>query len=375
MAAKPGKVFIIAEAGVNHNGSIAVAKRLVKAAALAGADAVKFQAFRADRLATRQVPKAEYQKKTTGNSQSQWQMLKLLELGEAAHIRLKKYTEALGIEFLSSPFDLKSADMLIKKIGVKKIKVPSGEITNAPLLLKLASSGLPMIVSTGMSTMKEIEEALGVLAFGYTRRKPDKLSCASFRKAFKSSRGKNAIRKKITLLQCTTQYPAPSELAHLRVMRVFGKRFGVSVGYSDHTKGIAASLVAVALGASVIEKHLTLDQTMEGPDHKASLKPDRFREMVEKIRRQEDLLSEVGKNEMRRLLGRPKKSVSPIEKKNRQVARKSIISSKLIRAGELFSEKNLDTKRSGQGISPMRYWDVLGKTAVKNFTPGEMIYL
>ncbi len=355
------RVYIIAEAGVNHNGVFVLAKKLVRAAADAGADAVKFQAFRADALATAEAKKAFYQKKTTGRKGSQLQMLKALELDEAAHLKLKTYAKQLRLDFLSSPFDEESARMLIQKIGVRRLKVPSGEITNAPLLLELASSGLPVILSTGMSTLEEIREALGVLAFGYTRAVSQKPSRVAFQKAFKSRRGQALIQKKVTLLQCTTEYPAPYDEVHLRAMDSLKDEFRVAVGLSDHTPGFVVSIAAAARGAEVIEKHLTLDRSMEGPDHRVSLEPAEFKQMVQAVRLVE------------RALGSAQKKVTPSEQKNRPIARKSLVAARRIRAGELFSEGDLAAKRSGPGISPVRYWDLLGKAARKNYAAGERI--
>lgn len=356
-------VYIIAEAGVNHNGVFSLAKKLVFAAAEAGADAVKFQSFRADALATPEAKKAAYQKKTTGRKGSQWQMLKALELSEAAHLKLKDCAQQLHLDFLSSPFDGESARMLIRKVGIKKLKVPSGEITNAPLLLELASSGLPVILSTGMSTPEEIREALSVLAFGYARAASEKPSKAAFRKAFTSRRGQETIRKKVTLLQCTTEYPAPYDEVNLRAMDSLRDEFHVAVGLSDHTPGFVVSVAAAARGAEVIEKHLTLNRNMKGPDHKASLEPAEFKQMVQAVRLVE------------RALGSAQKIVTRSEEKNRPIARKSLVAARRIRAGEVFGVGDLAAKRSGFGISPMRYWDILGKAARKDYAAGERIAL
>lgn len=288
------RAFIIAEAGVNHNGSLEMAKELVSRAAEAGADAVKFQTFRANSIISKHAQKAEYQKRTTSNEESQLEMVKKLEMDLAMHEELVACCEANGIQFLSTPFDLESVDLLSRQIGVDQLKIPSGEITNAPLLLKAASTGLPVILSTGMATLGEVEEALGVLAFGYMIL--DKApSRDAFAEAFTSTEGQDAIRQKVTLLHCTTEYPAPYEDVNLRAMDTLYAAFGLPVGLSDHTDGIAIPIAAAARGARVIEKHFTLDKSLPGPDHKASLEPDELMQMIASIRQVEQALGAARK--------------------------------------------------------------------------------
>ncbi|MEM9695660.1 MAG: N-acetylneuraminate synthase family protein, partial [Myxococcota bacterium] len=273
--------YIIAEAGVNHNGSRARAADLVRAAKAAGADAVKFQTFTAARLARRRAPKAEYQQKTTGRGESQFEMLKRLELPDQAFLELRDLCAEEGIDFLSSPFDSESLALLVE-LGVTRVKLGSGELTNAPLLYDAAATGLPLILSTGMSTLGEIEEALGVLALGIRGDRPT--SRAAFRAAFREARAAPQLTERVTLLHCVTQYPTPPEEVQLRAMATIRRAFEVAVGYSDHTLGIGVPIGAVALGATMIEKHFTLDRTLPGPDHAASLEPDELGQMVTEIR-------------------------------------------------------------------------------------------
>ncbi len=354
------KVYVIAEAGVNHNGDLNLAKRLIDASKAAGADAVKFQTFKADALVSKNAEKADYQKKSTSVSETQWQMLKKLELDERAHRELLAYAARAGIDFLSTPFDLKSLELLTA-LGLKRLKIPSGEITNAPLLLAASRTGLPVIVSTGMTDLNDIERALGALAFGYLNRYAKPAGQADFEKAFYSAKGAAVLREKVTLLHCTTEYPAPFEAIHLFAMDTLRARFGLSVGLSDHSVGIAASVAAAARGAQVIEKHLTLDKKLPGPDHRASLSPSEFSELVQMVRQVEVLL------------GSSEKKPADCEIKNRMVARKSLVAKEDIRKGERFTEKNLTAKRPGSGLSPMQYWDLIGKTAKKSFKRDEAV--
>lgn len=329
------KTFIIAEAGVNHNGSIELAKELIAKGAEAGVDAVKFQSFKADKLVTVNAEKAEYQVANTGNSQeSQYQMIKKLELDYAKHQELMDYATSLGVMFLSSAFDLESIDLL-KDLGLGVFKIPSGEITNLPYLRKTAKTGKKVILSTGMSTLGEIEEALDVL--------------------------KENGAKEITVLHCNTEYPTPMSDVNLTAMNTMKEAFKVPVGYSDHTLGIEVPIAAVALGATVIEKHFTLDKTMEGPDHKASLEPDELKQMVTSIRNIEQALGDGVKT--------PTKS----ERKNKAIARKSLIAKTNIAKGDVFTEDNLDIKRPGTGISPMLWDEVVGTKAAKDYTADELI--
>lgn len=346
--------MIIAEAGVNHNGSRELALRLVDAAADAGTDVVKFQAFRAEALAATFAPKAEYQAKTTGAAQSQLEMLRSLELGEADFREIRQHCRKRGIRFLATPFDEQSLDDLVNKHEVEAIKLGSGDVTNAPLLARAARSRRRVILSTGMSTLAEVEEALGVLAYGYapTQEPP---SLDAFRQAFRSSAGQEALRRNVTLLHCTTEYPAAYEDVNLRAMDTLRATFGLPVGLSDHTPGIHVAVTAVARGAVVIEKHLTLDRDLPGPDHRASLEPGEFRQLVTAIRQVEAAL------------GSDTKAPAPGELANVSVARRSLVAARDIRKGETFTAENLAVKRPGSGTSPMHYWEWLGRVAERDY--------
>ncbi len=330
------KTLIIAEAGVNHNGDMKIARRLIDAAFDAGADAIKFQTFKADKLVSRTAPMAEYQKNTTGRNVTQYEMIKKLELDINAHEELAGYCREKGIEFLSTAFDLESIDLLVG-LGLSKFKVPSGEITNLPYLRKIGGLEKDIILSTGMSDLSEVEDALNVL------------------------QGAGTSINNIIVLHCNTEYPTPFEDVNLLAMISIREAFKVKVGYSDHTPGIEVSVAAVAMGATVIEKHLTLDRKMEGPDHKASLEPDELRSMVKAIRNIEIAMGD----------GVKKPSAS--ELKNKEVARKSIVASMNIRKGELLSEDMLTTKRPGSGISPMEWDNVVGQTASRDIKADELI--
>ena len=352
--------YIIAEAGVNHNGSLDSAKRLIEVAADAGADAVKFQTFKADRLVSGNAPKAEYQLRTTGKIESQLEMIRKLELDENAHITLIEHCRSCGIEFLSTPFDLESVNLLTRTFNLSRLKLPSGEITNAPLLLEVAKSSTAVILSTGMSTLGEIEDALGVLAFGYLY--PDACpSIEAFRNAYSSETGQAVLHEKVVLLHCTTEYPAPYAEVNLRAIDTMRAAFGLPVGFSDHTEGISVAIAAVAREAAIIEKHFTLDRNLPGPDHKASLEPTELKAMVAAIRGVEQAL------------GLSYKKPTPSETKNIVVARKSIVAECPIRQGELFSTTNLTTKRPGNGISPLRYWEFINKPAQKSYEKDELV--
>lgn len=315
--------FIIAEAGVNHNGSIDLALQLVDAAKASGADAVKFQTFRAERLAARAAQKAAYQERTTASTESQFQMLQRLELDVAAHRRLMDHCQQIGIQFLSSPFDMESADLLAE-MNLPLFKVPSGEITNLPFLKHIARKGKPMIVSTGMSTLGEVEEAVQVL--------------------------RDAGATQLTLLHCVTEYPAPYDEINLRAMQTLKVAFGLPVGYSDHTPGIEIAVAAVALGAEVIEKHLTLDRALPGPDHHASLEPKEFAQMVSSIRRVEASL------------GNGIKRPVPCEVPNIAVARKSVVAAQALAAGHQLTAADLEIKRPGNGLAPKLLPALIGRT-------------
>jgi len=328
-------IFIIAEAGVNHNGSLDLAKQLIDKAQWAGADAVKFQSFRATSLMTESAPKADYQKKTTGE-ESQFEMIKRLELDYDSHIILKEYADKKGIEFMSTPFDHESIDLL-SRIGVRRFKVGSGDLTNLPYLRYMAGHSLPIILSTGMSDMKEIKAVVDALKdIGFPKRD-------------------------ITILHATTEYPAPVNEVNLMAMQSMSTELGIEIGYSDHTQGIEIPIAAAALGATVIEKHFTLDRNMEGPDHKASLEPQELKAMVEAIRKVE--LS----------LGDGVKVPTLSEAKNKTAARKSLVAAQSIVKGELFTEENLCVKRPGSGLSPMRWDEFIGRPAPKNYEKDELI--
>ncbi len=346
--------LIIAEAGVNHNGSRDLALRLVDAAAEAGADVAKFQIFRADALAAASAPKADYQVQTTGFGQGQLDMLRRLELGEEDFRAIQRRCRERGIRFLATPFDEQSLDDLTSKYNVDAIKLGSGEVTNAPLLLRAARTGRPVILSTGMSTLAEVEAALGVLAYGYapTQGPP---SLDAFRKAFRSAAGQEALRCHVTLLHCTTEYPAVYEDVNLRAIDTLRATFGLPVGLSDHTPGIHVAVAAIARGAIAIEKHLTLDRNLPGPDHRASLEPGEFQQLVTAIRQVEAAL------------GSDTKAPAPGELANVPVARRSLVAARDIHKGERFTTENLAVKRPGNGASPMRYWEWLGRIAERDY--------
>ncbi len=328
--------LIIAEAGVNHNGDLELAKQLVDAAAEAGADLVKFQTFSAERLVTRSAPKAEYQTRTTEKDESQFAMLRQLELSDEMHEALMAHCRERGIGFFSTGFDIPSLDYLAS-LGAERFKVPSGEITNLPYLRHIGSFGKPVILSTGMATLGEIEDALAVLEAAGTP------------------------RERITVLHCNTEYPTPMQDVNLLAMTRIRDAFGVAVGYSDHTAGTEVPIAAVALGATVIEKHLTLDRNLPGPDHKASLEPDEFAAMARSIRNIEQAMGDGIK--------RP----SPSEAKNKPIAGKSLVAVKPIKVGERFTPENLTAKRPGTGISPMRWDEVVGRTATRDYSADELI--
>ena len=354
------RTYIIAEAGVNHNGSLDMATKLIDIAVDSGADAVKFQTFKAARVVSRSSPKAEYQTKTTDASESQFDMIKKLELDETAHKLLIEHCRKQGIQFLSTPFDAESVDLLAKTFGLPILKLPSGEITNAPLLLKAAQTGKSVILSTGMSTLGEIESALGVLAFGYMGRAGNP-SLEVFQRAFYSEKGQMTLKEKVTLLHCTTEYPAPFNEANLKAIDTMRAAFGLPIGFSDHTQGIAIALAAVARGAVAIEKHFTLDRNLPGPDHKASLEPHELKSMVQSVRQVETAL------------GSGLKLPSMSEMKNIKTARKSLAAANDIKKGELFTDDNLTAKRPGNGISPLNYWDLLGKVSNRDYLQDEII--
>ena len=330
------KVFVIAEAGVNHNGNIDIAKKLVDVAAKAGADAVKFQTFKAENIVCKNAEKAEYQKCTTGEEENQFSMLKKLELTEEMHKDLLDYCSTKNIMFLSTPFDLESIDYL-DKVGIEIMKIPSGEITNYPYLVKMAKTKKTIIMSSGMSALSEIENAVKIL--------------------------RNNGAKEVIVLHCNTEYPTPFEDVNLKAMLTIKDKLNLEVGYSDHTMGIEVPIAAVAMGASVIEKHFTLDRCMDGPDHKASLEPKELEVMIRAIRNVE------------KAMGDGIKLPSASEKKNISIVRKSIVAKKEILKGEIFTEDNLTVKRPGNGISPMCWNDLVGQKATKDYMVDEMIVI
>lgn len=329
-------IYIIAEAGVNHNGSFTLACRLADAAKAAGADCVKYQTFRSERIISQYAPKAEYQKRSTGAGGSQLDMVRKLELSYEEFAALKQYCDSIGIAFLSTPFDLESIDFL-NQMDMPFWKIPSGEVTNLPYLLAIAKTKKPVVMSTGMCELEEIRAAVDVLRANGT--------------------------PEITLLHCNTEYPTPYGDVNLRAMGTLRKEFGTKVGYSDHTRGIEVPVAAAALGAEIIEKHFTLDRGMEGPDHKASLEPQELATMVESV------------HHIEQALGNGVKTATPSERKNRTVARKSIVAARAIAQGELLTAENLTVKRPGSGISPMKWFEVLGTPAIHNFQEDELIEL
>ena len=360
MTAEPG-TFFIAEAGVNHNGDIALARQLIDIAAAAGANAVKFQTFRADQVVSRSAPKAEYQTRTTDGAESQLEMIRGLELSEADHAQLIDHARARDIEFLSTPFDMGSLRLLTERFKLDTVKIPSGEITNAPFILAIARCARRIILSTGMSTLGEVEAALGVLAFGFSA-SPDTVPTAgSFARAFALESARRELRERVTILHCTTEYPAPFAEVNLRAMDTMAAAFGLPVGYSDHTSGIHISLAAVARGARVIEKHFTTDRTLPGPDHRASIEPEALGELVRQIREIEVAVGDGFK--------RPGES----EWKNRDVARRSLVASRAITAGEPFTEHNVTCKRPGTGVTAAAWFATIGKRAPRDFDPDELI--
>lgn len=329
--------LIIAEAGVNHNGSLTMAKKLIEVAAEAGVDYVKFQSFKAENLVTKSAKQAEYQQRNIGDGNNfQYNMLKKLELSHEQHVELITYCREKGVKFFSTAFDFESIDYLAS-LNLGFWKIPSGEVTNYPYLVKIAQTGLPVIMSTGMCEMDEIKSALAVLTA-------------------------NGLQKEqISLLHCNTEYPTPMYDVNLSAMNEMRCQFGISVGYSDHTQGIEVPIAAVAMGAEIIEKHFTLDRSLPGPDHKASLEPNELKAMVTAIRNIEQAI------------GMGHKTVSASEGKNKAIARKSIVAARNIKKGELFTEENLTVKRPGSGINPMRWPEIIGKKAVHDFNEDELI--
>ncbi|HZV85676.1 MAG TPA: N-acetylneuraminate synthase [Brevundimonas sp.] len=354
-----GRVFVIAEAGVNHDGSLDDARRMIDVAAAGGADAVKFQTFRAEELVTRRAGKAAYQTRNTGEDGGQMAMLKALELDRDAHRALAAHSAASGVRFMSTAFDLDSLAFL-NTLDMPAVKIPSGDLTWGYMLLEAARLDRPLIVSTGMASMDEIRDALSVIAFGLTRPGVPR-DLEELKTALASGEGQARLRERVTLLHCTTEYPAPLADVNLRAMDVMAETFGLKVGYSDHTLGTSVAIAAVARGATVIEKHFTLDRTRPGPDHAASLEPDELTAMIAAIR------------EVETALGQAVKAPSAVELPNRAIARRSLVAARPIAAGEALSLDNLTAKRPADGLSPMAVWPLLGQPANRAYDADEAI--
>lgn len=350
-------VFIIAEAGVNHNGCLERAKDMIDVAFDSGADAIKFQSFDAGKLVTKNADQAEYQAKNTGATQSQYDLLKALEFNKHQFSTLKDYADKKGILFLSTPFDSDYLNFLVDDLDMQYIKVPSGEVTNAPFLFEVAQKKKKVIVSTGMCTLDDIKKALGILVLGYGDHETHLFDNHSVDES-----QWDILSKNVSILHCTTDYPTPYHDVNLNVLQTFKETFkGMNVGYSDHTLDIFVPLAAVSLGARVIEKHFTLDRNLEGPDHKASLQPDELKKMCEGIRAVE------------KSLGSFEKKPTPTEIKNSKIARKSLVAQRSIKKGEVFSKENITCKRPGSGLSPMHYWDLMGRVAHRDYHMDDLI--
>jgi N-acetylneuraminate synthase len=350
--------FVVAEAGINHNGDLGRALEMIDVAASCGADAVKFQTCRPENVVSAAAPKARYQEKTSGAGETQLAMLKRLHLSFEDHLPLKDRARAAGIELMSTPFDLESVGFLVRDLGLKRLKIPSGEVTNALLMHRTAASGLPVILSTGMATLEEIGDALGVIALSYDGADmPPSLTEA--RAAAADSAVLAALADRVTLLQCTTQYPAPVGDINMAAMDTLAERFGLPVGLSDHSEGTVVSIAAAALGAVVVEKHFTLDRSLPGPDHAASLEPDELKTMIDGIRAVESAH------------GDGVKGPSPSERENMPIARRSLFAARPIAAGDIFDAETVVAKRPGTGISPMHYTDILGRRAKRSYSTDE----
>ena len=360
MCENTDRIFIIAEAGVNHNGSRELAFRLIDAAAEAGADAVKFQTFKTELLVTRTAKKAVYQQVETGGREGQFNMLQKLELSHLIHSELAQYCQKKNIIFLSTAFDHESLRFLVDELDIPLLKIGSGDITNAPFLLDHSLTGKNILLSTGMSDLSDIEEALGVLAFGYTGGKIP--SRTAFKASYSSENGQKALREKVTLLHCTTTYPTAPEDVNLKAMQNIARTFRLKTGFSDHSNGIVAAIAAAVMGAVIIEKHFTLDRTLEGPDHKASLEPDELKKMIESVRVVQTLMGDGIKRPM----------YSEID--NREVARKSIVAAGRIQVGEVLTTENITIKRPGNGRSPMDYWQLIGSRSPQAYEEDEVLF-
>ncbi|WP_144788480.1 N-acetylneuraminate synthase [Lysinibacillus fusiformis] len=354
------KTFIIAEAGVNHNGSLEMAKELVKVAKEAGADAVKFQTYKVGNLVTKHAKQADYQIDNLGKATSQYDMLKKLELAYEEFMELKIFCQIEQIEFLSTPFDFESVDFLVDELGITTIKIPSGELTNVPFLHYIATKKRPIILSTGMATFEEIHEALAFIAYGLAHPK-ESVVVESVIPFYETKEAKRLLKEYVTLLHCTTQYPAPPDSINLNAMEEMKKTFQLPIGLSDHSEGIHIPFAAVGMGAKIIEKHFTLDKTLEGPDHIASLTPNELKLMIKGIR------------EVEQALGNGLKCPTEAELKIRLAARKSLVTKLPIKAGEVFTIKHLTIKRPGNGVAPSKYWSYIGRTALKSYDTDDLI--
>lgn len=353
------KTYIIAEAGVNHNGSFEMAKELVNIAKEAGVDAVKFQTFKAEDIVTKDAKQAGYQIENLGKSSSQFEMLKKLELSFEEFIALKQYCEEQHIEFLSTPFDFESVDFLVDTLKINTVKIPSGELTNAPFIHYIATKRKKMILSTGMATIDEIHEALAFIAFGLSNSK--EVSLRDVHEFYETLEAKELLKKYVTVLHCTTEYPAPFETLNLAVMQELQNILQVPIGYSDHSEGIAVPIAAASLGAVIIEKHFTIDKNLDGPDHLASLNPNELKEMVKGIRQIEVAIGGVIKQP------------TVIELKNRNAARKSIVARTDIDKGTIITENHLTFKRPGNGLAPSHYWTLIGSLVNKAYKKDDLI--
>ncbi len=357
------KTYVIAEAGVNHNGKIKLAKKLVDIAVNAGADAVKFQLFNSDLIVTKSASKASYQLNKNKN-ETQHSMLKKLELKKSELIELSKYCTKKKIDFLCSAFDSESLKFIIKNTKIKTLKIASGEITNAPFLLEHARSGKNIIISTGASNLREVTNALCVLSYGLLNKKKlknEKLTIKNFRHAYNSKKGKKLLQKKVTILHCTSHYPAPIDEVNLLAINLMKNRFRLKLGYSDHTNNKLTTLSAVCLGACVVEKHFTINKNMSGPDHKSSANPKELSEMVSNIRIIE------------KIMGKKEKKLQKSESKNLNIIRKSIVAREVISTGKQFNKNNIYLKRPGNGINPFLYWKLIGKKSKKTYKIDELI--
>lgn len=360
------RVLIIAEAGVNHNGSLERALEMVDVAHAAGADIIKFQTFSADKLARKDAQLADYQRNGGDDSRTQWDLLKGLELSHAEFVALRDHAQKVGIAFLSTGFDLDELDFLIDELNIPLVKVASGDLTFAPMLVKAGASGLPVIVSTGMATLDEIDAALDFIAWGIAQNlgevSEDDAPTADARPEIRQSPAVvSAMRERVTVLHCTTQYPAELDILNLKAIPLIAERFGLPVGYSDHSAGAVASIAAVALGATVIEKHFTLDKAMEGPDHAASLDPDELVGLVRDIRATTTALGEAVKE------------CQPVEVSNKAVVRRSLVATRAVAAGATITEADLECRRPGAGRTSFDFYDVVGTVAARDFTEGDYL--